>query len=88
MSRPQFSLKTLLWLMVVVAAFLGGAAWQKRRMTGEVKSIGWQHTEGEETGIEQITYAGGLQTFKRKRMPTKWHREGSRFVLDEDPYGD
>ena len=24
MRRPQFSLKTLLWLMVVVAAFFGG----------------------------------------------------------------
>jgi hypothetical protein len=34
MRRPQFSLKTLLWLMAVVAAFLGGflggAEWQKR----------------------------------------------------------
>jgi hypothetical protein len=26
MRRPQFSLKTLLWLTVVVAAFLGGMA--------------------------------------------------------------
>jgi hypothetical protein len=26
MPRPQFSLKTLLWLMVVVGAFLGGMA--------------------------------------------------------------
>jgi hypothetical protein len=24
MRRPQFSLKTMLWLMLVVAAFLGG----------------------------------------------------------------
>lgn len=31
MTRPQFSLKTLLWLMVVVAAFLGGARWQRDR---------------------------------------------------------
>ena len=30
MSRPQFTLKTLLWLMVVVGAFLGGMALQKR----------------------------------------------------------
>ena len=28
MRRPQFSLKTLLWLMAVVAAFLGGMAAQ------------------------------------------------------------
>ena len=31
MPRPQFSLKTLLWSMVVVAAFFGGAAWQRRQ---------------------------------------------------------
>ncbi|HEV2380931.1 MAG TPA: hypothetical protein VG206_14215 [Terriglobia bacterium] len=30
MRRPQFSLKTLLWLMALVAAFLGGMALQKR----------------------------------------------------------
>ena len=30
MRRPQFTLKTLLWLMAVVAAFLGGRAYQKR----------------------------------------------------------
>jgi hypothetical protein len=30
MRRSQFSLKTLLWLMAVVAAFFGGMAWQKR----------------------------------------------------------
>jgi hypothetical protein len=29
MPRPQFTLKTLLWLMAVVAAFCGGAAWQR-----------------------------------------------------------
>jgi hypothetical protein len=29
MRRPQFSLKTLLWLMAVVAAFVAGIAWQR-----------------------------------------------------------
>ena len=29
MSRPQFSLKSLLWLMVVVAAFFAGMAIQR-----------------------------------------------------------
>jgi hypothetical protein len=29
MPRPQFTLKTLLWLMAVVAAFCAGAAWQR-----------------------------------------------------------
>ena len=31
MSRPQFSLKTLLWLMIVAAAFLGGIHVEHRR---------------------------------------------------------
>lgn len=30
MPRPRFTLKTLLWLMLVVAAFFGGASWQHR----------------------------------------------------------
>jgi hypothetical protein len=30
MPRPQFTLKTLLWLMAVVAAFFAGAAWSER----------------------------------------------------------
>ena len=30
MPRPQFTLKTILWLMLVVAAFFGGAEWHKR----------------------------------------------------------
>ena len=30
MPRAQFSLKTLLWVMVVVAAFFGGAKWGRR----------------------------------------------------------
>jgi hypothetical protein len=30
MARPQFSIKTMLWLMAVVAAFLGGAEWARR----------------------------------------------------------
>ena len=32
MRRPQFTLKTLLWLMAVVAAFAGGSASQRRYM--------------------------------------------------------
>src|ERR1700756_2666174 len=85
MRRPQVSLNTLLWLMAVVAAFLGGSEWQKRQGRRRVVGMGWHYTEGDETGIEQITYADGLETFKRKKSPTKWHREGFRYVLDEDP---
>ncbi len=35
MSRPQFSLKTMLWLMVVAAAFCEGAVWQGRQYATE-----------------------------------------------------
>lgn len=28
---PQFSLKTMLWLMAAVAAFFSGAVWQRSR---------------------------------------------------------
>jgi hypothetical protein len=31
MRRPQFSLKSLLWLMAVVAAFFAGAEWGIKR---------------------------------------------------------
>jgi hypothetical protein len=30
MRRPQFSLKTMLWLMVVAGAFCAGVAWERR----------------------------------------------------------
>lgn len=32
MSRTQFSLRSLLWLTALVAAFFGGAAWQRQWM--------------------------------------------------------
>jgi hypothetical protein len=31
MLRPQFSIRTLLWLTLVVAAFLGGILFEKER---------------------------------------------------------
>jgi hypothetical protein len=30
MSRPQFSLKSMLWLMALVGAFLAGTTWRRR----------------------------------------------------------
>jgi hypothetical protein len=43
MRRPQFSLKTLLWLMAVVAAFFAGSAWQWQRITARYFLIQLQH---------------------------------------------
>lgn len=47
MRCPQFSVKALLWLMVVVAAFLGGIVagqrLERRRMHDEAEYFaGWQ----------------------------------------------
>jgi hypothetical protein len=39
MYRPQFSLKTLLWLMVVVAALGSGAAWQRNKRDLEMDRL-------------------------------------------------
>ena len=44
MSRPQFTIRTLLWLTLVVAAFLGGMAIERERarreaLAGEFVSI-------------------------------------------------
>jgi hypothetical protein len=41
MPRPQCSLKTILWLMLVIAAFFAGARWQQQRMTAD----GWVNIE-------------------------------------------
>jgi hypothetical protein len=35
MARPQFSIRTLLWLTLVVAAFLGGIEFHKARLRWE-----------------------------------------------------
>ena len=46
MRRPQFSLKTLLWLMVCIACFFGGMATQSQLLRRREAAIGvdkrWQ----------------------------------------------
>jgi hypothetical protein len=42
MRRPQFSIKTLLWLMAVVAAFVGGAGWQRRQYQADREHWEWR----------------------------------------------
>jgi len=44
MRLPQFSLKTLLWLVAIVAAFLGGAKWGNRN-AGDLESSRKMATE-------------------------------------------
>jgi hypothetical protein len=39
MPRPQFTLKTWLWLTAVVAAFGSGAAWQRNKRDLEMDRL-------------------------------------------------
>jgi hypothetical protein len=41
MPRPQFSLRTLLWLTLVVAAFMAGIAYGKKLVEGKHNAQGW-----------------------------------------------
>jgi hypothetical protein len=56
--RPQFTLKTLLWLMAVVAAFFAGAAWQHRQLERKFQYVDiladqWEREIGFKTGEEK-----------------------------------
>ena len=39
MPRPQFSIRTLLWLTLVVAAFLGGVLFERARIEAERRAF-------------------------------------------------
>ena len=39
MPRPQFSLKSLLWLMACVGCFFGGSAWQRHKRDLEMARL-------------------------------------------------
>lgn len=66
MPRRQFSMRTLLWLTVVVAAFFGGSAWQQRRDRPSIQGFG--STDG--THVERLTMPDGTTCFRIVRMPT------------------
>ena len=48
MRRPQFSLKTLLWLMAVVAAFFAGIRFERHLAERRADSIRLQILSGSE----------------------------------------
>jgi hypothetical protein len=61
MRRPQFSLKSLLWLMVVIVAFLGGAAWQRQRdrktmIPWDLVRIRFERVHPPQTGEKPVIY--------------------------------
>lgn len=47
MKRPQFTLKTLLWLMVVVAAFFGGIRFERysTEQREQTRRLAWPASE-------------------------------------------
>jgi hypothetical protein len=49
MPRPQFSLKSLLWLMVVVAAFFAGIQFERDRRRRELEKVSWPILSGLKT---------------------------------------
>ncbi len=49
MPRPQFTLRALLVAMLVVGAFVGGAAWQRRTV-----GPAWEHKSGDEGAGEYL----------------------------------
>jgi hypothetical protein len=51
MRRPQFSIRTLLWMTLVVAAFSGGIAFGKRMARREYAE-GWLELEEMREAIE------------------------------------
>ena len=53
MPRPQFSLKTSLWLMALVATFIGGAAWNDRQYKTQRSDYIWL-INGQEKKFEQF----------------------------------
>jgi hypothetical protein len=62
MLRPQFSLKTLLWLMVVVAAFLADAAWQHHALVDWARDVEAVNEGLLETARQYQRLAENLQT--------------------------
>jgi uncharacterized protein YlxW (UPF0749 family) len=45
MPRPQFSLKTMLWVVLVVGAFLAGFGWNRRQLLQERDAAQWREKQ-------------------------------------------
>ncbi len=67
MPRPQFSLKTLLWLMVVVSAFCAGTSVQRR--LDKPKHVSFQAGSG--LCIETVETRDGTRWMKVVGTTTK-----------------
>jgi hypothetical protein len=72
MPRPQFSLKSMLWLMAVLAAFLGGAATQWRRDASKIAELQSKLDDAE------FAYHGEMKV----AFDRGWHIEWLRAEID------
>jgi hypothetical protein len=65
MQRPQFSLKTLLWLMLVVAAFVGGIQFERerRRRADDAAAMAAQAV------LRARVSAGMIDAMRRQQVP-------------------
>ena len=64
MRRPQFSLKTLFCLMVVVGAFFAGSAWQSHRLAQERLEL-----EAENRAYKEDNYS----LYQQINRNYRWH---------------
>lgn len=60
MPRPQFSIRILLWLTLVVAAFLGGMLFERKRLNREELEL--------ELRRQEAIYAQFVRAEKRQRQ--------------------
>lgn len=65
MPRPQFSLKTLLWLMALVSMFFAGAEWQRWYTKPPLVSRGGMiGSLGHAWGVDELTMPDGSTWFR------------------------
>lgn len=79
MRRPQFSLKTMLWLMAVLAAFLAGIRWERAQRAADAALARKEFSSIERTEdgswVEYTLYDDG--TFDKESIPSwRVHKSG------------
>lgn len=77
MPRSQFTLKSLLWLMVVVAAFFGGSSWKHRLLGQRIAEL--------ETEKQLVGTMLSLYEFDRRDEEIGFTPE-HRFFMDEESW--
>lgn len=75
MPRPQFTLKTMLWLTLVVAAFFAGAGferWYRTRNAGANHYRGWQPLHGDPASRQKRIEVMPVSRAPRPNLPEVW----------------